>query len=317
MRTPHVSIVTPLYNNRDYLLECLTSIEAQSYSAWNCTIVDNCSNDGSGDIARQFAATHPRFTVIRNVESLPPIANHNAAMRCMLPESKYCKVVFADDWLFPECIERMVSLAEANPSVGVIGAYVLEGSRVTCTGLPYSSSVVSGLEICRRHLLDGMYLFGSANSVMYRGDLVRGRDPFFEESNIHADTDVCFALLRNSDFGFVHQVLTYTRLREGSLTSKSMDLQTSMAGWLHLLRSRACDFVSDAEYEQLLRRHVSNYYRYLGKNLLLHREAEFWSYHKQRIRDAGLPFSRVKLLAGCLATCMDVAFRPKSLIPRP
>ena len=206
---PLVSIVTPVYNEAEYLSECIESILAQTYQNWDFTIVDNCSTDGSLEVARRYAAKDRRIRVHQNQQFLRVIPNHNVALRQIAPESKYCKVVFGDDWIFPNCLQEMVAVAEARPSVGIVGAYALEGQRVAWTGLPYPSPLVCGREICRRHLLEGLYVFGSANAVLYRSDLVRSRDPFYNEANIHADTEVCFALLKTSDFGFVHQILTF------------------------------------------------------------------------------------------------------------
>jgi hypothetical protein len=62
-------------------------------------------------------------------------------------------------------------------------------------------------ELCRRLLLDELYVFGTATSLLYRSDLVRGRDPFYNEGNLHADMEVCLELLKACDFGFVHQFL--------------------------------------------------------------------------------------------------------------
>src|SRR5438552_9912488 len=226
--SPLVSIVTPVYNNADHLEECIESVLAQTYVNWDYTIVDNCSSDGSAEIARRFAEKEPRIRVRENKRFLRALENHNAALRYISPTSKYCKVVFGDDWIFPECLEKMVALAEAHPSVGLVGAYGLEGDRIICAGLPYTSPVVDGREICRRHLLDKLYLFGSANSVLYRADLLRRDERFYNEANIHADTEACFALLVASDFGFVHQVLAFTRVRAGSETARSLDLHTDL-----------------------------------------------------------------------------------------
>ena len=159
----------------------------------------------------------------------------------------------------------MVSLAEEHPSVGIVGAYVLEGRTVVCTGLPYSSTVLDGREVCRLHLLDRVYVFGSANSVLYRADLVRSREPFYNEANIHADTEVCFAILTSCDFGFVHQVLTFTRVREGSLNAKSTEMQTAFAGWLHTLITYGPDYLSGQELNAELKQHLARYYMFWGR----------------------------------------------------
>ena len=307
---PLVSILVPVYEGADTLRECLESILAQTYTNWECTVVDNCSTDGSSALAYRYAAMDSRIRVHENQEFLPALANHNATLRRMSPTSKYCKVVFADDWIFPECLEKMVANAEANPSVGLVGAYCLEGRRVTCAGLPYSTTILSGREICRRHLLNQLYVFGSANSVLYRSDLVRSRDPFYNEANIHGDTEVCFALLKTCDFGFVHQVLTYSRVRERSLTTTSTDLHTEFGGMLHLLVTHGADYLTREEFQRRLRHHVASYYRFLSRSLVFGREQAFWDYHKSQFTLAGLDFSHRRLFGATLNTLYKGVLRP-------
>lgn len=313
---PLVSIVTPVYNEAEYLSECIESILAQTYQNWDFTIVDNCSTDGSLEVARRYAAKDRRIRVHQNQQFLRVIPNHNVALRQIAPESKYCKVVFGDDWIFPNCLQEMVAVAEARPSVGIVGAYALEGQRVAWTGLPYPSPLVCGREICRRHLLEGLYVFGSANAVLYRSDLVRSRDPFYNEANIHADTEVCFALLKTSDFGFVHQILTFTRVRPGSLSTTSADLQTSCASILQLLVMHAPDYLTHDESRACLARHLSAYYRFLGKSLLLGREKQFWDYHKEEMAKAGMRFSRARVTKGALRTLGNAALNPQKTVER-
>jgi glycosyltransferase involved in cell wall biosynthesis len=313
---PLVSVVTPVYNEADCLAECIESVLAQTYTKWDYTIIDNCSTDGSLEVARRYAAKDRRIRVHENQEFLPVIPNHNVALRQISPDSKYCKVVLGDDWIFPNCLEQMVALAEAHPSVGIVGAYALEGQRVAWTGLPYPSPVVCGREICRRHLLERLYVFGSANAVLYRADLVRSRDPFYNEANIHADTEVCFALLKRCDFGFVHQILTFTRVRPGSLASTSEQLQTYFAGLLQLLVTHAPDYLTREESGARLARHLSEYYSFLGKNLMLGREKKFWDYHKGELTKAGMGFSRVRLANGFLRTVCNAALNPRDTVER-
>ncbi len=149
------------------------------------------------------------------------VANHEVAFRKMSPESRYCKVVQADDLLFSECLERMVALADAHPSVRMVSAYRLEDLDVTLCGLPYPSTVVSG----RRDLPPDASRRDCTcserpTSLLIRSDSIRSRDPFFDGAEFprHCDTAVCYEVLREGDFGFIHQVLTYTRRRGSHLT---------------------------------------------------------------------------------------------------
>ena len=313
---PFVSIVTPVYNEEKYLAECIESVLAQTYQNWDFTIVNNCSTDRSLEVARRYAAKDQRIRIHTNQELLPVIANHNVALRQISSESKYCKVVLGDDWIFPNCLEEMVAVAETYPSVGLVGAYALEGERVAWTGLPYPSTVVSGRDICRRHLLDGVYVFGSANAVLYRADLVKGRDPFYNEANIHADTEVCFDLLKACDFGFVHQVLTFSRVRPRSLATISEDNATCLPGMLRLLTSHAAEYLTCEERSIRLSRHLTEYYRVLGKSLIVRRDQTFWDYHKREFAEAGIRFSSARVARGTLETLCDAALNPKNAVNR-
>src|SRR5215470_10979843 len=144
--SPLVSIVTPVHNEEEYLAECIESVLAQTYQNWEYTIIDNCSSDRSLQIARHYAAKDHRVRVLENPQLLPALANFNRAMRQIAPTSKYCKPVFGDDWIFPECLERMVAVAEEHPSIGIVSAYALAGERVKCVGLPTRNTFFLGRE---------------------------------------------------------------------------------------------------------------------------------------------------------------------------
>src|SRR5712691_4497579 len=313
---PLVSIVTPVYNGAEFLAECIESVLAQTYQNWDYTIVDNCSTDGSVEIARRYAAKDRRIRIRENPQFLRAIQNFNVALRQISPTSKYCKVVLGDDRIFPECLERMVAVAEEYPSVGIVGAYVLKGRQVTLTGLPYQSKLFCGREVCRKYLLEKLYVFGSENSVLYRADLVRSHDPFYTEANIHADTEACFELLKTCDFGFVHQVLTFTRVRPGSLSTISSAIQTYWASTLHLLITYGPGCLTHDELEACLDRHLSEYYRFLGQSLMLRRGKRFWDYHKRQLTEAGVGLSWARLARGMLAAVWGTALNPQNTIER-
>ncbi len=293
---PLVSVVTPLYNNCDHLAECIESVQAQTYSSWDYTIVDNCSTDGSLEIASRYAALDSRIRIVKNTTFLRAVSNHNKALREISPKSVYCKIVFADDWIFPNCLDEMVSLAEQHPSVAIVGAYGLQGREVMWAGLPHPSGLFSGRDVCRRLFLHRMYVFGTSTSLLYRSDLVRSKDSFYNESNLHADMESCVEALKENDFGFVHQVLTFKRVRAESLGAFTEDIKTLMAGHLQCLVGHGRHFLDNDEYERCLRRRVSEYYNFLAVSLLRgRRDGKFWDYHKRKLIEAGVGFSSLRL----------------------
>jgi glycosyltransferase involved in cell wall biosynthesis len=314
---PLVSIVTPVYNDAAFLAECIESVMAQTYQNWDYTIVNNCSTDGSAEIARQYAAKDPRIRVHDNHEFLRAVPNHNFALKQISPQSKYCKIVFSDDWIYPQCIAQMVELAEKHPSIGIVGAYGLEGHKVVWSGLPYPSTIVSGRDICRILFLDDLYVFGTGTSVLYRSDLVRNRDPFYNEANLHADMEVCVALLKACDFGFVHQILTFKRVWRGSISTFTDDIYTLMAGRFHALVTYGASFLSPTEFAACLDRHLAEYYNFLAVSLMrAHRTDKFWEFHKKQLNETGVGFSRTRLARATLKRLSRALINPNETIER-
>jgi glycosyltransferase involved in cell wall biosynthesis len=309
---PLVSVVTPVFNGEHYLRDCIESVLAQTYTHWDYTIVNNCSSDRTLEIAREYAAKDPRIRIYNNETFARQIENHNIALRQISPGSKYCKIIAADDWLFPECLERMVGLAEENPGVAIVGAYGLAGTRVVWTGLPYSSTVVAqGREACRMRLLGGPYVFGAPSSVLLRCDIVRSRHAFYNESNLHADAEACVEFLGDHDFGFVHEVLTFVRVREDSLTSYSSELNTYLAGLLHELVNYGQKYLSAEELPRRIAEHLGSYYDYLGEQVYHERGREFWSFHRGKLAAAGHPLSPLRLAWSAIRHGLRLTLTPK------
>ena len=313
---PLVSVVTPVYNGEKYLAECIESVLAQTYQSWEYIIINNCSTDRSLEIAQSYAQKDARIHIHNNQEFVGREANENIAFRQISPESKYCKMVHADDWLFPECIARMVTVAETNPTVGIVGAYGLNDTRVSWDGLPYPSTVVPGREICRRTLQGNFYVFGTPTSLLFRSDLIRGRGALYNEANIHADKEACFDLLQNTDFGFVHQVLTYTRRHKEAATAFSERFNTYLPGTLIILKKYGPIYLHREEYEKCLRRHMKRYYSFLAKSVFYQREKQILDYHKNSMRDLGYAFSWAKLLGVLFLEVTDILFNPKKTLER-
>ena len=293
---PLVSIITPVYNGEKFLGDCIESILAQSYENWEYIIVNNCSTDHSLAIAEKYAEKDARIKIFSNKQLLPIMKNWNHALRQISPSSKYCKVVHADDFLFPECLERMVSLAEVYPTAGVIGSYSLWGNRVVSDGLSYSDNFFSGKDICRLTLLNKIPHFWSASSRLILSDLIRKRDCYYDENYLHADVEACYEILKKSDFAFVHQLLTFIRRHDESVTNKVVEpFNRNILFNLDLFTRYGPIYLSPDEYKRHLTVKFRQYYHFLAHSLFNLREKKFWKYHNETLKDMGYFLSLSKL----------------------
>ena len=187
----------------------------------------------------------------------------------------------------------MVELSERNPKVGVVSAYRLEETRVTLTGLPYSISVIPGREICRSTLLGGPYpfLLGSPSSLLIRSDLIRAHNPFYdpeydisERYPFTEDLAACCEILRESDFGFVHQVLTFTRRDDKSPFSAFSRLGASLPEQLNLIFEYGPVYLTNQEYERIVAVYLARYAAFLLKSIPRLAQPELRAYHHSAAR---------------------------------
>jgi glycosyltransferase involved in cell wall biosynthesis len=309
---PLVSVISPVYNGEEFLAECIESVLAQTYQNWDYTIVNNRSTDRTLEIARMYAARDARIRIHDNSDFLPIIQNHNHAIRQISPQSKYCKVVLADDWLFPECLMKMVVLAKAHPSVGLVGAYGLQGDgiHVIWRGVPFPQTVVTGREVSRMRLLRGVYVFGAPTATLVRSDFVRKVEKFYDESNLHADSTACFRILQESDFGFVHQLLTFTRTRGESNTTFTERMNSIQLSFLTELIQYGPSCLSKEEYEHRLEVRLHEYYQVLAEGLLQRRGGGYFEFHKKWLRYLGIPLSWNKLFHGLCSAAWNAISHP-------
>ena len=315
---PKVTVITPVYNGETYLVECIESVLAQTYTNYEYIIVNNHSTDRTLEIAESYAQKDSRVRVYSNDTLLDVIASHNRAFRLMSAESKYCKVVSADDWILPECLAREVAVAEANPSVGLVGCYQLSGSgkdwrnwQVKWGQIPYPSTVVSGREISKIHYLGGPHVFGNPTSLQYRADLVRTQDRFYPNSTAEADTSACCRVLQDHDYGFVHQVLSYERVHNVRVTAQSQNVNAYLSSDISDLLEYGGKSLTQEERDRRLQELLDEYYEFLATSALKLRERSFWTYHRRRLGELGLPFSNLRLARAISMTLLDLVLNPK------
>ncbi|BBH17792.1 hypothetical protein Back2_20790 [Nocardioides baekrokdamisoli] len=124
---PVLSVIVPVFNVVDYLVECLDSIVAQPFEGVHVIIVDDGSTDGSAELAREYAEGRANFEFFEQPNSGVSIARNTALERVRTP---YLTFVDPDDVLPPDAWSTMFSTLRASGSDFVVGAVErLEGDR--------------------------------------------------------------------------------------------------------------------------------------------------------------------------------------------
>lgn len=113
-----VSIVTPVYNQAEYLAATMRSVLAQDYPALEYIVINDGSTDDSLAVARSVAAEHPgRVTIIDQ-----PNAGQAAALNHAWSQARGEVLAYlsSDDCLLPDAVSRSLEALQAAPSASVV-----------------------------------------------------------------------------------------------------------------------------------------------------------------------------------------------------
>jgi len=306
--------MTPCYNGADFIGECIDSVLNQSYRNFEYLLVNNCSTDNTLQIMQDYAKRDSRVRVHDNTEFLDVMVNHNHALTFMSPESAYCKSVSADDWIFPDCLRQMVEFGVEHPSVGIICAYSIEQRRILFQGLEYHETVINGREICRNTLIGRQpYVFGAPTSLLYRADLIRSVREFFpwSKGNPHSDTSAVYQALQHSDFGFIHQVLSFTRVHAASETSQSFAFGRINRALFADMKRFGPIYLNPDEFKEYLQKASDKYYDWLIAALMENSfDQKFLEKQRQELASSDIELDNGELAKAAMRRGVELMMHP-------
>lgn len=64
---PIISVIIPCYNQDQYLDECLQSVSDQTYTDWECIIVDDGSSDHTEEVVKKWIEKDSRFQYLKKI----------------------------------------------------------------------------------------------------------------------------------------------------------------------------------------------------------------------------------------------------------
>lgn len=112
-----VSIIVPCYNQAQYLSETLDSVLAQSYTNWECIIVNDGSPDNTAEIAKQYCEKDKRFIYKYQQNSGVSVARNNGIS---ISKGEYIQFIDSDDFLESDKINQQVRFLIENANVDIV-----------------------------------------------------------------------------------------------------------------------------------------------------------------------------------------------------
>ncbi|GAB4114353.1 MAG: hypothetical protein Kow00103_07950 [Candidatus Caldatribacteriota bacterium] len=235
MNEPLISIITPTYNHKLFINECIESVINQTYANWEMIIVDDFSKDGTSEIIDKYRKKDKRIITIRHKENygIYRLAeSYNEALN--ISRGKFIAILEGDDCWPKDKLEKQLPLFDEDEVVLTWGrgAYInFEGKFIRLMPFPkaypkfkciYQNKPVG---IALKKLLVENFIIPTA-SVMIKKDTILSIGGFKQASNIaYADYPTWLELSLKGEFRFSDYILGYWRIHSSQVTAKLLNEQ--------------------------------------------------------------------------------------------
>ena len=125
---PLVSVIVPVYNVEKYLEKCLDSILDQTYQNLEIVCVNDGSQDGSGEILKQYAEKDSRIKLFYQENHGASVARNYALDEA---SGEYIMFVDGDDWIDKDTCQTAIDYLLKHDADVVLWDYISERGEVS------------------------------------------------------------------------------------------------------------------------------------------------------------------------------------------
>lgn len=211
---PKVTVIIPVYNVAAYLPQCLDSVIAQTLDGIEIICVNDGSKDESLAVLKDYAAKDSRVKIIDKANAGVSAARNDGIAAA---KGKYIAFLDGDDFLEPDCLERVYETAvNGNFDTVVFDCYLFDGNHKSVWE---DNSFKGCMQSGECQLYDFMSVVWNK---LYRTDFLKQNKILFP-AGIKTAEDVIFSLqcyfCKPAACCLPNRFYNYRMGREGSVTS--------------------------------------------------------------------------------------------------
>ena len=191
-----VSVIIPVYNTEDYLMQSIQSIINQTYNNIELILVDDGSTDSSPSICDSIKADNIKLKVIHKENGGVSSARNTGILNA---EGEYILFVDSDDYIEADMIEMLVNSIKKNSTdASMCGYYQVVGEK-KYTVNPYSRELLDNAQAIESCLNDNGWDLSTCNKLYKYSSLIKdGKLILFDtEIAIGEDADWLIRVLDN------------------------------------------------------------------------------------------------------------------------
>lgn len=174
-----VSVIIPCFNQAQYLEETLNSVQTQTYTDWECIIVDDGSTDNSKNIAKKWCDKDERFQYVHKQNGGLSSARNFGLKKA---SGTYIQFLDSDDLIKPEKFsEQLKDLQESDISISNYFSFI-DGTNQKAAHR-YLSPFLSEIDYKKEIIIDWEYRKSiPCHAVLFERRLIMENSLSFNES---------------------------------------------------------------------------------------------------------------------------------------
>ena len=209
-----ISIIIPFYNVQEYIGQCILSVKAQTFTDFECLLINDQSPDNSLAEAIKAIGDDPRFKIIEHSENKGLGGGRNTGLSHA--QGQWVTFLDSDDSWHNNFLEIMYTLAISSQAEVVTCQYENISPEGNVVGLP-NPILPNGVYTDKKCLIDFFLTYPTAWNKLYKREVWENLR--FPENCFYEDLPTVFQIVFNATtFCFTDKVLIRYNLREGSIT---------------------------------------------------------------------------------------------------
>ncbi|WP_396601594.1 glycosyltransferase family 2 protein [Algibacter sp. R77976] len=183
MESPLVSIIIPTYNRAHLIGETLNSILEQTYTNWECIVVNDHSTDQTESIVNSFTKKDNRFVYYKLPEGFLKGGNGARNYGFKLSKGEYINWIDDDDVLLKDFLLTKVKAFKTNINF-IIGSHYITDTDLN---ILKTESLIEETYLFKDYLLWKLKFI--TNSVLFKRDFLNDKKLFNEKLTRGQETE--------------------------------------------------------------------------------------------------------------------------------
>lgn len=210
-----ISIIIPTYNRSSYLLECMKSVLAQTFSNWECLVIDDGSTDDTEHVVKRLVNNDSRIKYFKRSQDYKPGGCGARNYGLDLSTGDYINWFDSDDVMLPEFLQHKIEVLKPQLNM-VIATHIIVDEQL---------NLIKSVNLKVQQTIFKDYLSWKENFPMLTPDILFKKD-FLLKNHFRFNEDI----LRGQETELFRRIFLITKQEDYQINNKPGFLYRQHAG---------------------------------------------------------------------------------------